>query len=267
MLPARNLRDSSTCDNLCTGNGECQDMLKILAGVVVVALSVTTASAADRVLQALPVAPVTFNWTGCYIGGHLGGVASDDRTINSAGGTLDFGAAGFVGGGQAGCDHQFASNWVVGAEGRAAWSSLSSRHGSSVRFPAFGNLTVPAQFGLKNDFLASVTARLGYAYGLGWLIYARGGVAWTHEKIDDAYISPAAGFAIDPSASVMRTGWTLGTGVEWAFATDWSANVEYNYHDFGTKGPIQLISPIEGITVAHLKDTIHAATVGVNYHY
>jgi outer membrane immunogenic protein len=55
--------------------------------------------------------------------------------------------------------------------------------------------------------------------------------------------------------------------VEWAFASSWSANVEYNYHDFGTKGPIQLISPVEGITVAHLKDTIHAATIGVNYHY
>ncbi|SEN86360.1 outer membrane beta-barrel protein [Bradyrhizobium sp. OK095] len=240
-------------------------MFRALCGAAILALSATTASAADY--AQLPAAPVTFNWTGCYVGGHLGVAASDDRTINIAGGTLDFGAAGVVGGGQVGCDHQFASNWVVGAEGRAAGASLSSHHGSNVRFPALGNLLVPSQFGLKNDFLGSVTARLGYAYGLGWLFYARGGVAWTHEKVDDAYISPAAGFAIDPSASVMRTGWTLGAGVEWAFAPSWSANVEYNYHDFGTKGPIQLISPVEGITVAHLKDTIHAATVGVNYHY
>jgi outer membrane immunogenic protein len=240
-------------------------MFRALCGAAILALSATTASAADY--AQLPAAPVTFNWTGCYVGGHLGVAASDDRTTNIAGGTLDFGAAGVVGGGQVGCDHQFASNWVVGAEGRAAGASLSSHHGSNVRFPALGNLLVPSQFGLKNDFLGSVTARLGYAYGLGWLFYARGGVAWTHEKVDDAYISPAAGFAIDPSASVMRTGWTLGAGVEWAFAPSWSANVEYNYHDFGTKGPIQLISPVEGITVAHLKDTIHAATVGVNYHY
>jgi outer membrane immunogenic protein len=27
------------------------------------------------------------------------------------------------------------------------------------------------------------------------------------------------------------------------------------------------ISPVDGVTVAHLKDTIHAATIGVNYHY
>ncbi|WFU68722.1 outer membrane beta-barrel protein [Bradyrhizobium sp. CB2312] len=242
-------------------------MLKAFAGAALAALSATAASAADLALQAPPTASVVFNWTGCYVGGHVGGVASGDRTINSAGGTVDFGAAGLVGGGQAGCDHQFASNWVVGAEGRAALSSLSSHHASSVRFPTFGNLAVPSRFGLKNDFLASATARLGYAYGLGWLIYARGGVAWTHDKIDDAYTSPATGFAIDPSASVMRTGWTLGAGVEWAFASSWSANVEYNYYDFGTKSPIQLISPSESITVAHLKDTIHAATVGLNYHY
>ncbi|MGY8705078.1 outer membrane beta-barrel protein [Bradyrhizobium sp. 18BD] len=242
-------------------------MLKALCAAAVLALAATTASAADLAWQAPPAAPITFNWTGCYVGAHLGGLVSEDRTINIAGGTVDFGTAGFVGGGQVGCDHQFASNWVVGAEGRAAWSSLSSQHASTVRFPALGNLAVPSQFGLKNDFLGSVTARLGYAYDLGWLFYARGGVAWTHEKVDDAYVSPAAGSAIDPSASVMRTGWTLGAGAEWAFAPNWSANVEYNYHDFGTKGPIQLISPVEGITVAHLKDTIHAATVGVNYHY
>jgi outer membrane immunogenic protein len=241
-------------------------MLRALCAAALLALSATAASAADYALPAPAMASPTFNWTGCYLGAHLGGGASDDRTISSAGVTVDFGAGGFIGGGQAGCDHQFASNWVVGAEGRAAWSSLSSQHGSNVLFPALGVL-VPSQFGLKNDFLASVTARFGYAYGSGWLFYGRGGVAWTHEKIDDAYVSPAAGFAIDPSASVMRTGWTLGAGVEWAFAPCWSANVEYNYHDFGTKGPIQLISPVEGVTVAHLKDTIHAATIGVNYHY
>jgi outer membrane immunogenic protein len=242
-------------------------MLKALCGAAMLALSATTAFAADLALQAPPAAAVKFNWTGCYIGGHLGGAASDDRTINSLGAANDFSSAGFVGGGQAGCDHQFALNWVAGAEGRAAWSSLSNHHASSVRFTALGGLVVPSQFGLKNDFLASVTGRLGYAYAEGWLVYARGGVAWTHEKIDDAYIGPATGFLIDPSASVLRAGWTAGGGVEWAFGSSWSANVEYNYYDFGTKSPIQLISPFDRITVAHLKDTMHAATVGVNYHY
>ncbi|MCP3399759.1 outer membrane protein [Bradyrhizobium sp. CCGB20] len=242
-------------------------MLKYLCGAAVLALSVTTASAADLALKAARAAPVSFTWTGCYVGGHLGGVVSDDRTISSIGTTVDFSSSGFVGGGQIGCNYQFAPNWLVGAEGRAAWSSLSNHHAGSVRFPALGNLIVPSQFGLENDFLASATARLGYVYAERWLLYVRGGAAWTREKIDDAFIAPVAGVLTDPGATVTRTGWTAGAGVEWAFAQHWSANVEYNYHDFGTKGPILLTSPVNSVTVSNLKDTIHAGTVGVNYHF
>ncbi len=31
-----------------------------------------------------------------------------------------------------------------------------------------------------------------------------------------------------------RVGWTVGGGVEWMFAPDWSVIGEYNYMDFGT---------------------------------
>jgi outer membrane immunogenic protein len=245
-------------------------MLKVLCGAAVFALSATAVSAADLALKAAPAAPaapVKFIWTGCYIGGHIGGVVSDDRTISSVGTTVDFSSAGFVGGGQVGCNYQFASNWVVGAEGKAAWSSLANSHAGSVRFPALGNLVVPSQFGLKNDVLASATARIGYVYAERWLVYARGGAAWTREKIDDAFIGPVVGVLTDPGATVTRTGWTAGAGVEWAFAQHWSANVEYNYYDFGTKGPILLTSPANSVTVANLKDTIHATTIGLNYHF
>jgi outer membrane immunogenic protein len=242
-------------------------MLKYFCGAAVVALSITTASAADLALKAAPPATIPFTWTGCYVGVHAGGAVSDDRTISNLGATVDFSSSGFVGGGQIGCNYQFASSWVVGAEGRAAWSSLANNHAASVRFPALGNLVVPSRFGLKNDFLASATARLGYVYAERWLVYARGGAAWTREKIDDAFISPVVGVPTDPSATVTRTGWTAGAGVEWAFAAHWSANVEYNYYDFGTKGPILLISPLNSVTVANLKDSIHATTAGVNYHF
>jgi len=29
-------------------------------------------------------------------------------------------------------------------------------------------------------------------------------------------------------------GWTVGGGVEWAYAANWTAKVEYGYFDFGT---------------------------------
>ena len=124
-----------------------------------------------------------------------------------------------------------------------------------------------SQFSLRNDLLATATARLGYVYGERWLVYVRGGAAWTRATIDDAFIGPVVGVLTDPSATVTRTGWTAGAGVEWAFAQHWSANVEYNYHDFGTKGPILLTSPVNSVSVNQLRDTIHAATAGVNYHF
>jgi outer membrane immunogenic protein len=37
------------------------------------------------------------------------------------------------------------------------------------------------------------------------------------------------------SASKTRTGWTVGGGVEWRFAPQWSAFLEGNYYDFGDK--------------------------------
>ena len=32
-----------------------------------------------------------------------------------------------------------------------------------------------------------------------------------------------------------RTGWTVGGGIEWAFWNNWSAKVEYDFYDFGTR--------------------------------
>ena len=191
--------------------------------------------------------------------------ASEDRTTSALGASIDFSSAGFVGGGQVGCDYLFESGWVTGVEGRAAWSSLKNSHSASVRFPVAG-VTVPSQFTLDNDLLASATARLGYSFAHRWLVFARGGAAWTREKIDDAFTSPG-GITVDPSATMTRTGWTVGTGVDWAFAPKWSASLEYNYYGFGRRGATLTTANNVVVTVNSLKDAIHAVTAGVNYHF
>jgi outer membrane immunogenic protein len=244
-------------------------MRKILSVTTIVALTAATAApvfAADLALKAPPMAaPVPFTWTGCHIGGHVGGVVSDDTTTNAFGGSVGFSSAGFVGGGQVGCDYQFAPNWVVGGEGRAAWTSLKSSHPGFVRNLVTG-ATAPSQFSVKNDFLASATARLGYGIADRWLFFVRGGAAWTHEKADDAFTTPAAMIAVDPSATTTRTGWTVGTGVDWAFAPHWSASIEYNYYDFGTHSP-KLTDANVTVSGLNLRDKIHAVTTGVDYHF
>jgi len=57
---------------------------------------------------------VVYNWTGFYIGGHLGGAFAGSDTL--------FGSdARFLGGVQGGFDYQFGTNWVIGAEAQYSW--------------------------------------------------------------------------------------------------------------------------------------------------
>jgi outer membrane immunogenic protein len=243
-------------------------------GLVSISLFSSATSAADLPAQTYPtpaaapvlVPVVTYNWTGCHVGGHVGGVISEDRTTSASGSSLDFSSVGFVGGGQLGCDYQFAPSWLAGVEGRAAWSSLKNTHGASVKNRITG-IVIPSQFTVSNDFLASATARLGYSYSFAdrWLVFARGGAAWTHEKIDDAFTT-VAGIAVDPSATSTRTGWTAGAGLEYALSQNWIATLEYDYYDFGSHGA-RLTSNNASVTVNSLDDTIHEATIGVDYHF
>jgi outer membrane immunogenic protein len=231
------------------------------------------ALAADLPLKApAAVASVQPSWTGCFAGIHLGGDSSFDK-IRSSG---DFSSAGFIGGGQVGCDYQFASNWVVGVEGRAAWSSLTSNTAGAVTIPALG-VAVPTRFTVDNDFLASTTARVGYVFANRWMAFVRGGAAWTHEKADHAFTIPVGGFtpplvpaaplAVDPSGTMNRTGWTAGAGLDWAFAAHWSADFEYDYYDFGDNA-FTLVDNVNRVTTSgSLKDRIHTVTVGLNYHF
>ena len=200
---------------------------------------------------------MTYNWTGCYVGGRVGGVLGISRGFSSA---------GFVGGGQVGCDYQFAPGWVAGVEGRAAWSSLKNSHASHITNRNTG-ITVPSQLTLRNDFLASAIGRLGYSFTDRWLIFVSGGAAWTQEKIDDAFTT-LGGIAVDPNATMTRTGWTVGAGVEWAFTPHWSTSVEYNYYDFGSHGA-RLTDPTNNaiVIVGNLNDTIHEMTIGLNYNF
>jgi outer membrane immunogenic protein len=242
-------------------------MRKSFSGATLLALTaVAPVFAADLAVKAPPnIPPPLFSWTGCFVGAHLGGVVSEDKETGILGNARTLSSAGFVGGGQVGCDYQFAGGVVLGAEGRAAWTSLQDTHANIVRNLVTG-IVVPSQLTVKNDFLASATARLGYSFAGQWLVFVRGGAAWTNEKLDDAF-TRFDGLAVDPTASSTRTGWTVGTGAEWAFAPHWSATLEYNYYDFGNNSPVLTDNVGTRVTIFSLKDNIHAVTTGVNYHF
>src|ERR1700753_4451296 len=72
-----------------------------------------------------------YNWTGFYLGGHLGGVFSDNGNFGGLA-TGNNGNGRFLGGLQGGADYQFNPNWVIGAGVEYSW--IAGNNGSVV-FP------------------------------------------------------------------------------------------------------------------------------------
>jgi outer membrane immunogenic protein len=292
----------------------------LLAGVATVAL-IGAASAADLgrpVYKAPPPAPPpppVFSWTGCFVGAHWGwgwghntlderlhvtdlsDTDIPDETFAASGGTSDSGA---LFGGQVGCDYQFGwgkgkgvggagGGWVIGLQFDAAGTDINTSQADPLLFSV-----APVAAGLfpdrvKEDWLASFTGRLGYAGGFMSpmsLVYIRGGVAWTHNRLDlpgvgDVLLGETDGFFPGPEGPLTktRTGWTVGIGWEWAFLPNWSAFVEWNHYDFGTKtlfaGNATIPNFIEhepfdslGVSAAiDAKQRLETVKIGVNYRF
>ena len=125
-------------------------MKKTILGAAVLVALAGQALAADMPARPYTKAPAfvdsIYNWSGFYVGGHVGGSETNERWIN-AGNTAPFGdlnpgqgfrqrGAGVFGGGQIGYNWQ-ASNYVFGLEGTASAMNVN---------PADGRRTAPALF-------------------------------------------------------------------------------------------------------------------------
>lgn len=235
------------------------------------------AVAADLPLEAerAPFA-ARFNWTSCYLGGHLGGgfahkdltdpvqLVQDQVPFAGPGATTGIttvspAPSGVVIGGQIGCDYQFASSWVIGIEGAVSGSTMK---GSRTAALPLGNPDT-ALVRATTDFLPSVTARLGYVVD-NLLLYVKGGVAWEGDRynVTGSFAGTPFGF----EGLETRVGWTAGGGVEWAFSQHWSANIEYDYFQFGHRS-ILMSDPTNLLTgPLDVRQSIQVVKAGLNFH-
>jgi outer membrane immunogenic protein len=164
-------------------------------------------------------------------------------------------ASGFIGGGQIGCDYQ-AGVWVVGVQGMFDGSGMQGSNTDATGVFAV-NSSIP--------WLATVTGRVGVTAAATVLVYAKGGGAWVRDNYTLSSIAPG-GTAL-ANANPTASGWTVGGGVEWSFAGNWSAFAEYNYLDFGTPG-VTFTSIVGGPTFPiNIKENINSFMVGVNYRF
>jgi opacity protein-like surface antigen len=255
--------------------------------------------------------PRAFNWTSCYLGGHFGwGLADNDLTgtflaplptgatvatsVNVASTVpINLGGNGFLLGGQVGCNLQFASSWVIGFEADASWANIQASNrqtfagtftDASGLFPTTtrsdGTLTS------KTDFVATATARLGYA--IGWmgqgLLYGKGGAAWITNRYDFTgqvtsnvctviQFPPPQCLVSFTQVDVFRwtarktlVGWTIGAGVEWVMWGNWTIKGEYDFLDFGNQ-TIALNDQVFGPVNVTVRHRINEFKVGFNYRF
>lgn len=250
--------------------------LGMLAAVAMTG-SAVAADMAPRYTKAPPPAPIAvYNWTGCYIGANVGGAwhnvnqNSNRRTDGTVlAPVLDFGSADsqgdFIGGGQIGCDYQFAGNWVVGIQGMFDFGNTNSRNNlpADARIVALG---VPYTTTRTRD-LYTVTGRVGYLFTPQLLGYVKGGGAWTNTYTTVFGTAPA--LFLSESASADRQGYTVGGGLEYQFARGWSLFGEYNYADFGRKDITFTAGPgtVGAPTINSTRLNVQTALVGLNYKF
>jgi outer membrane immunogenic protein len=225
----------------------------LLASIALTALGNVSALAADLPRKA-PVAPppvaYIHNWSGFYIGGHVGGGWSD-RCLSVEGfgevGCND--ASGIIGGGQVGFNWQTGNNFVFGIEFSGSIADLNGDNTS-------GTLPGGWYFSSSGKSLLMLTGRLGMSFDRA-LFYVTGGGAWARNSVDfyDGVVVASVDFD--------RQGWTFGAGLEYAFTPNWSMAAQYNYVDLGDKDVYFPNPDLFG----SISQELHLVTLRLNYRF
>ena len=235
------------------------------------------AQAADMpplAFKAPAAAPASYDWTGLYVGGHLGDAWGSSRwSANSPGAAAISGSFGlfqpfdpfaetgsFFEGVQAGYDYRLPNRLVLGAAVDASFPAFPDRAGISIGGSStFTSPVIAAEsYGETVLSFGTVRGRVGYAPG-DWLVYATGGLAWTYDR---AVLTQLGNGATD-RRFLWRFGWAAGAGIEVPIAPHWTATLEYLFTDYGS-------SRVTFPTVGQRFDAdffLHELRAGVNYRF
>lgn len=252
-------------------------MKRIVFGMLALAALSGVAVAADMPVKARPAPlPVpVFSWTGCYIGGFVGGAWGDrtvrTRDINGYNGPdtwfYDVDST-VIGGGTLGCNYQV-SRFVAGVELEGGY--LRARGSALDPLSPFLPLDTRSstQFG---DWYFVAAGRAGLAFDRA-LFYVKGGAAFidTRVSVVDNNAAGAGTALINATYSDTRTTWALGGGIEYAFTNNWTLKGEYLYIDtrqtVNTCGISSNAPAGPPFCWTHDIPGLHTAKIGLNYKF
>jgi outer membrane immunogenic protein len=220
-------------------------MKRLFLALVSVAALTGTAAAADlsrpmpQPYYKAPVVAPAFSWTGFYIG--LNGGGGFGRSAWDS--TGSFNTSGGLVGGTIGYNYQIGQAGI-GLEGDVDWANIN---GTTNNLCGLGCKT-------KDSWLSTVRGRLGYAADR-FMPYITGGAAFGDIK------ASTPGFA---GASTTNAGWTIGAGLEFAVAQNWSLKAEYLYVDLGK---LNCGISCGAAVTDNVSFTTNLVRAGVNYHF
>jgi outer membrane immunogenic protein len=245
-------------------------MKKILLATVAVIGFAGVASAADLAIRPAPVYAPAFNWSGCYIGGYIGGAWNAENIkaldVNDWYDNTDYlhhwsydTDSSFIGGGTVGCNWQpVGSPWVFGLEGEIGAIDLNG-----TGYDPFAYEYYPLWSTVKiGDWYGMITGRLGYAWDRV-LVYAKGGAAFL--TVDAAVYDPYTAFAATGSKDIST--WTIGGGLEYAFNWNWSLKAEYMFIGLDNVNACGAYFNYGSFCWNHELEGIHTAKIGLNYRF
>jgi len=202
---------------------------QILAMIVLAATTVATAaSAADlprNNYYSQPAPGTYYNWAGWYAGAMVGYQWGSVPGTNTK-------PSGILGGLTGGYNWQ-SGQFVFGGE-------------TDLQISGADDTFAPYKF--SNPWFGTLRGRVGMAWN-NILVYATGGLAYGGLKGESGALSE----------SKTHVGWTLGTGVEFGLAQQWSAKIEYLYADLSSRS-YSITGVDNGLQASFIR-------VGVNYHF
>jgi len=241
----------------------------LLLGFVAGFVAVSAGHAADLPPRPAPapvpvvVAPL-FTWTGFYIGGNIGGGWFNGSVDSDFGSTWKTSNGAFIGGGQLGFNYQ-AGAFVFGVEGDFDWTNGKKSTGFVATPFDPPNDLLKAE--AKWNWVATVAARLGFAVDRS-LFYAKVGYGWSRTSTNLVNTNDDAPSCCGTGNT--NSGWLLGGGYEYAFTTNWTAKIEYDYlnlrHRTLTLDPTVFVGPAGPYSVT-LAPNVQMVKAGFNYKF
>jgi outer membrane immunogenic protein len=252
------------------------------ASCIAVALlgAIAPAAAQNRAAAAQDSGP-SAKWEGFYAGGSAGYRKSDSewtttrlegpplgpftpndnrhQSLDKSG--LSYGLFG-------GYNWAFASDWLVGIEGRVGDANTKRKTSGTP-----GYAPSPSDsLSIDSKWDASAALRIGYLPAPDILLYGAGGVS--HQKAVLKYDClgnfPVSSWCVaqrDDKETIKRNHWTIGGGAEMMFVGNWILRLDYRYAPYSDKN-VKLVksAPVDSV-FGNLDMTTHTVSVGAAYKF